>query len=273
LSKELMTGRIQVGDATDEFRLPAEINAASDPDDPNTPTYAALNRVAHLPPYADGQIVDYTIDRNGANGRDSALASYGVRATHQFVPQTNHRIAEPFWAFMTSSGPVWSDGKIKNDVLFPNPYYAVGYPLTEAYWTTTTVDGKQTDVLVQAFERRVLTYKPSNPAGWQVESGNVGRHYYQWRYGDESIGNVVVTTIKIGPDTIEYFAKGNPQPGEEDWGPSALSVAPDGTYWLTDSVAGRIVHFGVDRSKLGESEPSQLSPRRVASHSVPTWRG
>jgi Tol biopolymer transport system component len=38
------------------------------------------------------------------------------------------------------------------------------------------------DVLVQLFERRVLTYTPSNPAGFQVEMGNVGQHYYRWRY-------------------------------------------------------------------------------------------
>jgi hypothetical protein len=29
-----------------------------------------------------------------------------------------------------------------------------------------------------------LTYTPGNPAGWQVEAGNVGQHYFQWRYGD-----------------------------------------------------------------------------------------
>ena len=38
-------------------------------------------------------------------------------------------------------------------------------------------------MLVQAFERRLLTYVPGNPPGWQVEAGNVGRHYYEWRYG------------------------------------------------------------------------------------------
>ncbi len=38
-------------------------------------------------------------------------------------------------------------------------------------------------MLVQAFERRLLTFVPGNSAGWQVEAGNVGRHYYEWRYG------------------------------------------------------------------------------------------
>ncbi len=36
---------------------------------------------------------------------------------------------------------------------------------------------------MQCFERRCLTYTPSNATGWQVEAGNVGRHYYTWRYG------------------------------------------------------------------------------------------
>jgi hypothetical protein len=39
-------------------------------------------------------------------------------------------------------------------------------------------------VLVQLFERRALTYNPANPAVTQVEMGNVGRHYFNWRYGD-----------------------------------------------------------------------------------------
>ena len=29
----------------------------------------------------------------------------------------------------------------------------------------------------------VLTYTPGNPPGWEVEAGNVGSHYHQWRYG------------------------------------------------------------------------------------------
>jgi hypothetical protein len=28
----------------------------------------------------------------------------------------------------------------------------------------------------------VLTYTPGNSVGWQVEAGNVGQHYYRWRY-------------------------------------------------------------------------------------------
>ena len=47
---------------------------------------------------------------------------------------------------------------------------------------TSRSAGPSRDVLMQCFERRCLTYTPGNPAGWQVEAGNVGQHYYRWRY-------------------------------------------------------------------------------------------
>lgn len=35
---------------------------------------------------------------------------------------------------------------------------------------------------MQGFERRVLTYTPSNPTAFRVEFGNIGQHYLLWRY-------------------------------------------------------------------------------------------
>jgi len=58
----------------------------------------------------------------------------------------------------------------------------MGLPISDAYWTRARVGPAEKDVLVQLFERRVLTYTPDNPAGYQVEMGNVGQHYFQWRY-------------------------------------------------------------------------------------------
>jgi sortase A len=29
----------------------------------------------------------------------------------------------------------------------------------------------------------VLTYAPGLPQGWRVQMGNIGQHYFQWRYG------------------------------------------------------------------------------------------
>jgi hypothetical protein len=47
------------------------------------------------------------------------------------------------------------------------------------------VGGKTKMVLLQLFERRVLSYTPSNDPGWQVEMGNVGLHYLAWRNQNE----------------------------------------------------------------------------------------
>jgi len=62
-------------------------------------------------------------------------------------------------------------------------------------------------VLVQVFERRVLTYTPANPSGWQVEAGNVGQHYYTWRYTQGSTApgtNPVQHVFLIVMENHEY---------------------------------------------------------------------
>jgi hypothetical protein len=63
-------------------------------------------------------------------------------------------------------------------------HMSVGLPLAEPYWVRSNLAGEATWVLVQAFERRILTYTPINRPEWRVEMGNVGRHYYTWRYGE-----------------------------------------------------------------------------------------
>ena len=63
--------------------------------------------------------------------------------------------------------------------------FAFGYPITEPYWIRARVGGVEKDVMVQIFERRVLTFTPSNSDQFQVEMGNVGQHYFQWRYPNQ----------------------------------------------------------------------------------------
>jgi hypothetical protein len=55
--------------------------------------------------------------------------------------------------------------------------------VTGAFWVKTKVGGKEMPVLFQVFERRVLTYNPTNQPAFRVEMGNVGQHYQLWRYG------------------------------------------------------------------------------------------
>jgi hypothetical protein len=181
LAKELVTGQLQLGQDTFEPHPPAAVNIAGDADDPDGPTYASFSGLLGAPPLLTGQVIAQTVDRAGSVGENPELAAYGVTAA-AFVPETNHTVASVFWEFMNSAGPVYENGQHVETRLFENPFYATGFPLTEAYWTRIRVGGVQRWVLVQVFERRVLTYTPDNPEGWKVEAGNVGRHYYAWRY-------------------------------------------------------------------------------------------
>ena len=121
-----------------------------------------------------------------------------------------HNIPDVFWDFMNQRGPVQvssprgttsagaqgeggepAEGSGSSAVMQTVPIAEdtildwevdLGYPITEPYWTNVKIRGASKWVLVQAFQRRVLTYVADNPPGWQVEMGNVGRHYYDWRY-------------------------------------------------------------------------------------------
>jgi hypothetical protein len=182
LAWELVTGNAQFGDNTFKDWEPADITVAGDLDDPNAPTYASLGAVLDVAAPNATKMLTAVIDRQGSTTHDDSYARHDV-ATGMFTPETGHWIADPFWAFMNAEGLVYQDGGFMTDELFFNPFYATGFPITDPYWTTVLLDGNPTDVLVQGFERRVLTYTPSNPIGWRVESGNIGRHYYQWYYG------------------------------------------------------------------------------------------
>jgi hypothetical protein len=180
---ELMTGQLQTGHTTFEQRNPANVNVAGDADDPNGVTYAMMDKLRV--PYTGPEPgpLTWTIDRAGNVGTDARFASYDV-GVEWYAPATGHWVAEPFWEFMNSTGMVWEDERYLNEALFADPFYATGYPITEAYWVEVLLEGQPEDVLLQCFERRCLTWTPTNPAGWEVEAGNVGLHYYIWRYGE-----------------------------------------------------------------------------------------
>jgi hypothetical protein len=188
LVNELVAGRVQVGD--DQFidAQPAQVNIAGDPGE--RPSYADINAWALQSETARpiGTVTTHRIDDNGNVSLDSDLAQFGVTAAERVaVPGIDHSVASVFWDFMTSQDVVFEDDQYLTANLFENAFYATGYPITEAWWSRISVDGLDHDLLWQCFERRCLTYTPSKVAEWRVEAGNVGQHYYRWRYGDESI--------------------------------------------------------------------------------------
>jgi len=173
LVREMLAGLIQTGPETTTPLAPPTIPLAGDTTDNGAVTYAALSTVATLDagqnaaPDRSGKSITTTIDATGAVGNQPWLdgaAHYGY-----YEPTLDHNIADVFWKWLGAQPVDW--------------VYAVGYPLSEPYWTNAKIGDEHVWVLVQAFERRILTFVPTAPDGWQVATGNVGGHYYQWRYG------------------------------------------------------------------------------------------
>ncbi|HVF99899.1 MAG TPA: hypothetical protein VND68_08685, partial [Chloroflexia bacterium] len=203
LSNELISGDVQVGLNDFEHRDPAAIVIAGDPDDPNNPndnntnpTYASFaavsntkvankfqpNKVASSPQYATA-----TINRAGAVGNDPRYSGFEFRNASQIVyfdPTTRHNVPRIFWDYLNACGPIMQGGSVANNQPINNPWWsASGLPISDAYWAKATLFGHTEDILVQAYERRVLTYRPAaTDASFRVEMGNIGAHYVSWRY-------------------------------------------------------------------------------------------
>jgi hypothetical protein len=100
---------------------------------------------------------------------------------------------------MNAPGPVLEGDHVSTGPVF-DPLATLGRPISEAYWAAVTVGGQSRLVLVQLFERRILTYNPANPPAFQVEMGNVGRHYVAWRYGAAGPGPALAIDPPTGPE-------------------------------------------------------------------------
>jgi hypothetical protein len=178
LVNELVSGQVQVGDVAFMPLVPAVVPIAGDADG-IFPAYRDLARLANQPAgRRAGDRVTTVFQRD-------ALADFPWRAADPAVEivavERGFGIPRAFWEFMHQRGVVLVDGELRTDRLV-NWIYVLGLPTTDAYWTKVRVGGRVQEVMFQAFERRVLTYTPDNPAPWRVEMGNVGRYYHHWRY-------------------------------------------------------------------------------------------
>lgn len=219
LTRELVTGRMQVGDNTfDDTHQPAKIALAGDGSN-IFPTYADLaGWIDQSAPDRTGQTITTELTPDGPTTHDSAQSDAGARAAH-YVTYTGgngqtvgYNIPSAFWTFMNQSGPVYQDGALTNASPLFDWMFVMGLPIGEAFWSQVALAGQPTWVLIQPFERRVLTYTPSNPAGWQVEMGNIGQHYHTWRYE--------LLSTQLAPATVDL--------GDFYYSPQTLTI-PAGT--------------------------------------------
>jgi hypothetical protein len=191
LTVDLISGSVQVGENEFTRYRNACIPMSGDFGDQLAPTYFAFQKVSVNADRTDanpaqnrvGQSITATIDRNGNVGVDAAKGTDARARVSVYITETRHNIPAAFWDFLNSRGPIYNNNnQVTEEQLIQPWFFASGLPISEAYWTRATIQGQVRDVMIQAFERRALTYVPTNPAGFQVEMANIGQHYFDWRY-------------------------------------------------------------------------------------------
>lgn len=198
LAKELITGRRQMGDNAFAAFPPAQVPVAGDPGASDAPTYASFAGVATVAdpsanraPRRTGQVVTETINRAGAVGAAPDLARYGATLA-EYNEELGHNLPRVFVDFLNRPGVVAQYNEAREVVYWERVPLLIrwsdvlGFPIAEAYWAQVPVGGVTRWVLIQPFERRVLTYTPENSPAFQVEMGNIGLHYKTWRHPDGS---------------------------------------------------------------------------------------
>jgi hypothetical protein len=178
LVKEMVTGRVQTS-ANGGYDLgPARVPVAGDGG--SGPTYADFAAQTGRAQRREGQAID---PGSAAPPERTVYGPYEEASGHN-------------WAAVFRQFAMAPDRPAGFDWL-----YTLGLPITEPQWARVPVAGVERPVLVQLFERRLLTYNPANPPGTRVEMGNAGRHYWQWRYGSPNTADLNTrceVTVSVG---------------------------------------------------------------------------
>ena len=186
LATELITGKLQAGDSTFRQLQPAAIPVAGDSNNAG-PTYAQIGTSGLTTAVASavGQPTTRALSSAGAAGTFAAGGSDANATIATFDTTTQHNVPKAFNDYRNKAGLL-----------------TIGLAIAEPFWANgVLVGGQPKDVLVQAFERRVLTYTPSNPDAFKVEFGNIGSHYFTWRYVTNAGGGTGTTTGGTGTTT------------------------------------------------------------------------
>jgi hypothetical protein len=274
LALDMIRGQFQVGDATfeDAPQGPAQI-PFGDLDDTSaeSPTYASFRSVLGAAPVPSGQPITATLNRAGQVG--GPVDSRGVVSRGPIAGfgegTTNHSVASVFLDFLQQTGPVFEGGQNRNESVFTPLVFVTGLPISEAYWARVEVGAGTRDVLIQCFERRCLTYAPTNEPAFQVELANTGLQYFQYRYRTAA---PVPPTMTPVPPTTTPTATPSPTPPADTTRPTiaaldctnraqnSLTIA-----FTTNEPATSRVDFGTTSGSLdqfvGETE-------LVTSHSI-----
>jgi hypothetical protein len=256
LTRELISGEIQIGDdAFLDTDQGASIQVAGDHLNP-FPQYRHLDDVVdHGNPDRTGERADKVLTPDGLDPGitppDDPRAEFVEHFTYLGPDghDVGYNIAEAFWSYLNAPGTVYDSN---GNPTMANPLfswiYVMGFPISDPLWAEVPVGGNIQWVLIQPFERRVLTYTPGNNPEWQVEMGNIGQHYRDWRsqYFPEAVtggdpdffglrsqafwryGNVAgIDEVWEAAGTTESFVPGSTLYARNETGPNGSRT----TYW------------------------------------------
>jgi hypothetical protein len=178
LVTEMVQGRVQTGPDSFAATAPSDQVIAGDSQVAGNPRYRDFRELAAAK--ASDRTGDRVADLLPGNNILAANVPHAVTVA-KFVPETSHNIADVFWNYLQQPTTGTQTGGQAIQPLF-DWVYLMGYPISDPVWANVAIGGTPQPVLIQLFQRRVLTYVPSFPTGWQVQMGNAGLHYYRWRY-------------------------------------------------------------------------------------------
>jgi hypothetical protein len=151
--------RLQIADPAWQLmygRLTAELMTAA----PKLPVNATNLTYAGLAERADPR---YRLPATGKPGVQPAEEGMFVPVDPQLASAPGYIVPGYFWEYLTRTD------------LFPGGWlHDIGLPLTPAFAALTVKQAGEREIMMQAFERAVLTFDPANPPEWQVERGNLG---------------------------------------------------------------------------------------------------
>jgi hypothetical protein len=194
LATEMIKGQIQIADDQFQPMPPPAIPIAGDPDNPG-PTYATLATTpggqGMLAPARNlgGNRVSAGLGPNGEQAGGVLPANPGTLLAIYDAP-TQHNVTQAFADYRLKAGLA-----------------TIGYAISEPFAAMVKVAGTQRQVIVQVFERRVLTYTADNPDAFKVEMGNIGQHYAKWRYPGGVPGTATVPSGTTPPAAGTYPGK------------------------------------------------------------------
>jgi hypothetical protein len=102
---------------------------------------------------------------SGFNGGTRPVPGKGVFVPFdtRLRPAPGYFVDSAFWQYINRAD------------LFPGGWlHDIGLPMTDVFHGVAVKNNVRRDITMQAFERTVLTYDSKNPAGWQIERGNIG---------------------------------------------------------------------------------------------------